>query len=76
MCYVYSSLIQHRECFGPRLLQLHLRENWTSVSLLFTVSVKDDAHGLSRETQTQLTPPQPDHAAVLNLLETAVSTSF
>lgn len=40
------------------------------------VSVKEDAEGLGRETQTQLTPREPDHAAVLNLLETAVSTSF
>lgn len=44
-------------------------------SFFFKASVKDDAHGLGWETDTA-TPRQPDHAAVQNLLETAVSTSF
>lgn len=41
----------------------------------FKASVQDDAHGLGWETDTA-TPRQPNHAAVRNLLETAVSTSF
>lgn len=41
----------------------------------FKASLEDDAHGLGWETDTA-TPRQPNHAAVRNLLETAVSTSF
>jgi len=76
VCYVYSSLVSAPSGLQGSAAPAPLRSYLDLYQFFIKASVKDNAHGLGRETQTQLTPQQPNHAAVPNLLETAVSTSF
>lgn len=56
MCYVYSSLVSALRGFWGLAASAPAKSELDICESFFKVPVKDDAHGLGWETQTQLTP--------------------